>query len=72
MVYICEFGGGCKQLREHFDHQWKIRRNRLIPNRINDPRRWARYGQDVINKIDKTQYGIEKSDPTLVCLFRKT
>ena len=59
MAYICGFDGGCKQLLEHIEYEWKVRQNELITNGINDPRKWARYGQDVMNQIDETQYGIE-------------
>ena len=34
MAYICGFGGGCKQLREHIEYERKVRQNRLITNGI--------------------------------------
>ena len=71
IAYVCGVIGGRKQLREHIEYEWKVRRNKLITNGINNPRRWARYGQDVISQIDETHYGTEKSDLTLVCLSRE-
>ena len=50
----------------------EIKTNELVINRINDPRRWARCVQYFINQIDETQYGIEKLDLKLFCLFRET
>ena len=48
---------------------WKIRRDQLITNGIDDPRQWVRCGQDVIKKMDEEKFGNKKPDLFLVCLF---
>ena len=71
MAYICGFDGN-KTLRCYVEQKWKERRDTLISNNINDPRQWARSGNDVIESINEDSFNIEKSDLRLVLLFRDT
>ena len=71
MAYICGFDGN-KTLRCYVEQKWKERRDTLISNNINDPRQWARSGNDVIESINEDSFNIEKSDLCLVLLFRDT
>ena len=48
MTYIYRFGGGCKQLREHIEYEWRVRRNELI---INGILTIQEYGLDVVKML---------------------
>ena len=69
MAYICGFNGN-KTLRCFVEHKWKQRRDQLIINGINDPRQWARCGNDVIDNLNEDDFNIEKSELRLILLFR--
>ena len=69
MAYIC----GCGQrkiLREQIEYQWKVSRDYLIENGNSDPREWEKIGQHVIDNLNYTNYGIEKTDLNLILCFR--
>ena len=68
LAYICGFGGR-KTLREHVEYQWKLKRDQLIRNGINEIKQWAECGRDVINEITLHDDSIVQSDLTLVLLF---
>jgi hypothetical protein len=68
-AYICGFAKR-RTLREHVEHQWKVKRDVLIQNGNADVRDWARSGQEVINNLNVDNYNIEKSDLRLVLLFK--
>ena len=71
MAYICGFDGEKKQLRYHIERQWKIKRDYLRLNENNDPRDWARVGQEVIRDVSNCNaFDVEANDLKLVCLFR--
>jgi predicted GIY-YIG superfamily endonuclease len=69
LAYICGFGNR-RILREHVEYQWKLKRDHMIRNGINDAKRWAQCGQDVINEITLQDYTIAPSDLTLVLLYQ--
>ena len=69
IAYICGFNGE-RTLRRHIEQKWKERRDILIQNGINDPRQWARSGNDIIEDIDVDYFAIERSELRLVLLFR--
>jgi len=69
LAYICGFGGR-RNLRLLVEERWKRRRDQEIANGNNDSREWARCGQDVINELNHSDYGMESNDLTLILLFR--
>eukprot|EP00957_Ditylum_brightwellii_P106405 8117535-Ditylum_brightwellii.AAC.1 len=60
-AFICGFGGR-RILHEDVECRWKVKRDMLIRTGINDVREWARYGEDIINKLDGRAYRIDKSN----------
>lgn len=71
MAYICGFNGERSELRLHMERQWKLKRDYMIRMGNNDPRDWARAGQDVIDTVvNDHQFNVDASDLRLVCLFR--
>ena len=48
MDYIFGFGGR-RNLQEHIEYAWKINRNQLISNGVEDPRLWVICWQYDIN-----------------------
>ena len=69
LAFICGFNGN-KTLRRVVEQKWKERRDFLIRNGINDPRQWARSGNDVIQNINDVSFNVDKSELRLVLLFR--
>ena len=59
---------------EHsIESKWKERRDYLIRNGINDPRQWAKCGQEVIQNHNFSGFGMESNDELkLVLLFKET
>ena len=72
MAYICGFDGqNSKELRLYIERQWKIKRDQMQRDGIQDPRLWAKNGQTVINDVvDRHDFNVQESDLALVCLFR--
>ena len=68
LAYICGFGGR-RTLREHVEYQWKLKRDQLIRNGINEIKQWVECGRDVINEIALHDDTIVQSDLALVLLF---
>ena len=71
MAYICGFDGEKTELRFHMERQWKMKRDYLKTNGCDDPREWARAGQDVIDDVAMSDsFDVEPVDLRLVCHFR--
>lgn len=69
MAYICGFGRN-RELMFSIEQKWKIRRNELMSDGNNDPRNWARCGNDVISQVEGDVYNTGMTDLKLVTLFR--
>ncbi len=69
MAFICGFNGE-KNLRRFIEQKWKEKRDSLVQNGINDIRRWAHCGNEVIDNLDETAFNTEKSELRLILLFR--
>ena len=79
LAYICGFSEtedkNCdSELRFSVERKWKIKRDQLILNGINDKYEWAKSGNTVIDSMIRQnersgQFDIENKDLTLVCLF---
>jgi hypothetical protein len=69
MAFICGFNGE-KNLRRFIEQKWKEKRDSLAQNGINDIRRWAHCGNEVIENLDETAFNTEKSELRLILLFR--
>ena len=60
-----------RELREHVEYMWKLERDRLVMNGIEDVTVLARIGaQRVIQQLDTNMYGIDRTDLSFVSLFR--
>ena len=60
-----------RELREHVEYMWKLERDRLVMNGIQDVTVLARIGsQRVIQQLDTNMYGIDRTDLSFVSLFR--
>ena len=69
-AYIC--GANCNDaLLLYLERQWKIKRDRLIINGVNDVKEWAFYGNDIISELNSENFGVRPSDLTLVVLFKE-
>ena len=70
-AYICGFSSISRShLRFYIEQQWKVKRDNLIRQGINDQKRWAYCGRDIINRInDNDCFGVLSSELKLVCLF---
>ena len=69
MGYICGFGGNT-DLMFSIEEIWKLRRNELRRDGINDPRLWARCGEDVLRTQNNNVFGSLETELKLVLLFR--
>jgi hypothetical protein len=69
MGYICGFGGNT-DLMLSIEEIWKLRRNELRRDGINDPRLWARCGEDVLRTQNNNVFGSLETELKLVLLFR--
>ena len=69
MGYICGFGGNT-DLMFSIEEKWKLRRNELRRDGINDPRLWARCGEDVLRTQNNNVFGSLETELKLVLLFR--
>ena len=71
MAYICGFDGEKTELRFHMERQWKMKRDYLNASGCDDPREWARAGQDVIDDVAMSDgFDVDPVDLRLVCHFR--
>jgi predicted GIY-YIG superfamily endonuclease len=69
-AYIC--GANCNDgLLLYLERQWKIKRDRLIANRVNDVKEWAYCGNEIISELNSENFGVRASDLTLVVLFKE-
>ena len=70
-AFICNFSSTSRNdLRFYIEQQWKVKRDNFITQGINDPKRWAYCGRDVINRVnDNDCFGVLPSELKLVCLF---
>ena len=69
-AYIC--GANCNDtLLLYLERQWKIKRDRLIVNGVNDIKEWAYCGNDIISELNAVNFGVRPSDLTLVVLFKE-
>ena len=67
-AYIC--GANCNDaLLLYLERQWKIKRDRLIINGVNDIKEWAFCGNDIISELKSENLGVRPSDLTLVDLL---
>ena len=69
MAYICGFGGD-RDYMYSIEAKWKRRREQLRREGNDDPRDWARCGEDVIRAETNDPFGEEHSNLKLVLLFR--
>ena len=69
-AYICGANGN-DELLLFLERQWKVKRNRLIMNGVNDIKEWAYCGNDIISELNARQFGVQPSDLTLVILFKE-
>ena len=70
-AYIFGFSSTSRtHLRFYIEQQWKVKRDNLIRQGINDQKRWAYCGTDIINQINNNdRFGMQSSELKLVCLF---
>ena len=70
-AYICGFSSTSRNhLRFYIEQQWKVKRDNLIRQGVNDQKRWAYCGTDIINQINNNdRFGMQSSELKLVCLF---
>ena len=69
-AYICGFGGGRRDLRYYVENKWKEKRDELISNGTTDIKTLAMGGNDVLQRLHESQFGIAPTELTLVCLFK--
>jgi predicted GIY-YIG superfamily endonuclease len=69
-AYICGFGGGRSDLRYHIEKKWKEKRDELIRNGETDIKELAMGGNDVLQRLQESQFGVAPTELTLVCLFK--
>ena len=69
MAYICGFGGD-RDLMYSIEEKWKIRRDQLRVDGNDDPRDWAKCGEDVIRAESGNIFGDDVSPLKLVLLFK--
>ena len=68
--YIAGFNDSNKSLRRFIERKWKEKRDYLISQGVEDPRRWFQIGATVIQDLDNTSYHTQKSELRLIELFR--
>ena len=69
MGYICGFCGD-RDMMYCMELKWKLRRDELIQDGNNDPRDWARCGEDIIREQHNQSVGAVESNLKLILLFR--
>lgn len=67
---MCGFGDR-RQLREHIEHIWRVKRNKLINHDVDSSSEWVRYGNLLSINLRFHKYGIKKLDLILVCLSKQ-
>jgi predicted GIY-YIG superfamily endonuclease len=67
-AYICGFDSK-NDLLFYIERMWKVKRDGLIRNGVNDLKAWASCGSEIIAELDEENFGVNPSDLTLVCLF---
>ena len=68
LAYICVFDNR-RDLMFHIECQWKINRDHLIRNGVNDAKEWAAAGEEVSASLNVNDFGIEREELRLVKLY---
>ena len=56
----------------YIEREWKLKRDRMIRNGVNNAMSWANCGAEVINDFNVETFGVNPTELTLVSLFRTT
>ena len=70
-AYICGFSGR-HDLMFYIEREWKLKRDRMIRNGVNNATSWANCGAEVINELNVESFGVNPTELTLVSLFKST